>query len=130
MHYSALSSILRTGTALAYLPSGIFQTYTYNAPPPDSSATETPSQQGEEPDSSTCIEINLETLLQCLDIFGNAGVPNESKFKKKKNYNRDRDEDEEDELDDRYSKAPVEKSGKATAMQMSYAGQGHPLVVL
>jgi cell cycle checkpoint protein len=68
-------------------------------------------------------EIDLTTLLQCLNIFGNAGtaVPSKSGQTREEYY-----DSETPHM--RFKSKP--KEDRATALRMTYAGSGYPLVLV
>ena len=86
---------------------------------------------------NTTFEVPLNTLLECLNIFGTAsgniissGNSNSGKFKKRKE-NASEDEGDGQGRDSR----PIEHyfgggTEKRTGMRLSYNGAGHPLTVL
>ncbi|KAI0685681.1 Rad1-domain-containing protein [Cerioporus squamosus] len=134
------------GTAFVF--KHVFDEFIYNpeADPPtqDSERSHQERQEGE--DTNTAFEIPLNTLMDCLNIFGTAGaMPGSSSKKKKKGGDAD-DEDagggigggrkdkgkgradaaaDNSRLDQWF--APAKGT---TGMRMSYAGRGHPLTLL
>lgn len=101
-----------------------------------------PSQVSEnDADPSTMFEISLDTLLECLNIFG-TGFSAISQFalenRKKKSWKRESDESGEDRP--RRKKGPKGNAtldqyfssvgGKKTGMRLSYRGAGYPLVLI
>ncbi|KAI0737871.1 Rad1-domain-containing protein [Daedaleopsis nitida] len=124
----------RSLAATAFVFSHVFDEYIYN--PEAAQATQEPEPSQEEiEEMSTVFEIPLNTLLECLNIFGTAGLA----VSKKKNGNddddisglprrRDKGKGRADEGNSRLDQwfAP----GKGTGMRMSYPGPGHPLTLL
>lgn len=109
--------------ANAYLTASIFENYTFNVPQPerpDPNATpeSTPEPEPIDEVKPVTFEISLSTLLECLNIFGNAGGVSASSFTEKKSSFRKNHEERE------------VSHGSATAMRMSYAGIGEPLILL
>lgn len=121
----------------AYVFADIFDEYAYT---PEASVSSTQAstqemetdQDDEQAQESTSFEIPLNTLLECLNIFGTASgssLPSGSKFKKWKDGGGSGDEMGEG------GQMRVEHyfgggSEKRTGMRLTYNGAGHPLVVL
>lgn len=105
-------------TANAYLKKSTFDEYTFTPP---LFSTPTPTQDdGYEDDGGPprCrFGINLATLLECLNIFGNAGGGSGASSGEKGSGGRERDEDKAGE------------GGGTTSLVMSYGGEGEPLVL-
>lgn len=89
--------------------------------------------------------ISLSTMLECLNIFGNAGVSNSNPFKKdydddggetgrKRARGGDRDDDEDGGnrrgKNRRESGASGGNEEKQTSLRLSYKGVGEPLIML
>jgi len=89
--------------------------------------------------------ISLSSMLECLNIFGNAGVASSNPFKK--DYGNDDDhhgggagrkrrrgDDTEDEGDGNWrgGRRQVDSRGdeKQTSLKLTYKGVGNPLVML
>ncbi|KAG5642405.1 hypothetical protein DXG03_002837 [Asterophora parasitica] len=126
----------RTLLGTAFIFSDIFDEYAYHSESPSIEA----SQSSEDADlvDNVAFEIPLNTLIECLNIFGTAGPapPNASsntnKFKK---WKKPGDSDNED--DDRGVRGGSRidsyftgGSEKGTGMRMTYAGSGNPLTLL
>jgi cell cycle checkpoint protein len=133
--------------ATAYIFGSIFEEYQYH--PEKTPDREDGGEEEEEPSSS--LEIPLNTLTDCLNIFGTAGAPSLSTFPKHKQWRRADDNDDRDRDDNNNDDAPQNRGGhrqatttnggfridqyfsgseKRTGMRMSYAGPGHPLTLL
>lgn len=101
--------------ANAYLKFSTFSSYTFNPPP---QASPTPSHQDDNsfdpppPDEPRCrFGVSLTTLLECLNIFGNAGGGlGTNTFGADDGTKGDR--------------------GGTTSLEMRYAGEGEPLIIL
>lgn len=137
---------IHTGTA--YISEDIFDEYTYNHPPspqsrrncsPTSSQTEDSDHEAEtdETEESSAFEIPLNTLLECLNIFGTAGpLPSiGNSTTKERKWRRAEDDDDRDREEDR--RGPIDnyftsggKDDKKTGMRMSFVGAGYPLTLL
>ena len=91
--------------AIAFIPTSIFNSYTFNQP---------------EDDQPACFEVSLDGLLQCLNIFGNATTGSSApSMQIKRRWAGEGDGQDDD--------APV-KGGKAsTSMRMEWKGHGYPL---
>lgn len=131
----------------AYITSDIFDEYKYSPPSRRSPPAPPSSSQAEdsdyEPDSnsadSSAFEIPLNTIIECLNIFGTAGpVSNGSNISggangKQRKWRR-ADDDSGNEAEDR--RGPLDnyvwsrKDEKRTGMRMSFAGAGYPLTLL
>lgn len=122
----------------AYIPLIMFDEYKYNPLIQE----DQPSQDSEnDTDPSTMFEISLDTLLECLNIFG-TGFSAISQFalenRKKKSWKRESDDSGEDRP--RRKKGPKGNAtldqyfssvgGKKTGMRLSYRGAGYPLVLI
>ncbi|KAJ7243420.1 Rad1/Rec1/Rad17 [Mycena haematopus] len=136
----------RTLLATAYIFSHVFDEYTYNSETPTAPRDSQTSDPEEEDNSA--FEIPLNTLIECLNIFGTAGssgagVGNATgKYNKWKRAEDGSDQERDDDngrgrrssngtggprgLDNYFSSA----SDKGTGMRMSYAGSGFPLTLL
>ncbi|KAI0648329.1 Rad1/Rec1/Rad17 [Trametes meyenii] len=98
--------------------------------------------------SATAFEIPLGTLMDCLNVFGTAGLAPGTSQKKKKTRGDGDDSDDgagggngrangkgkgRADADDAGGNARLDQwfaPGKGTGMRMSYAGPGHPLTLL
>ncbi|ORY37884.1 Rad1/Rec1/Rad17 [Leucosporidium creatinivorum] len=110
----------RSIQAAAYLTSNSFASYSFTLEAP-ARASPTPStdSQDMEDDAPHCIfGISLSTVLECLNIFGNATASGGGGGKEWPR--RMSDQAELEKKDD----------GKVTSMRMSYSGEGEPLVLL
>ncbi|KAG5335492.1 hypothetical protein C0989_001222, partial [Termitomyces sp. Mn162] len=119
------------GTAFVF--SDIFDEYSYQSDAIQS------SQESEGAEINVGFEIPLNTLIECLNIFGTAGAPptNASiKYKKWKKAGNDSDHDDDD---DRRGRGRSEARGldayfsgpdKRTGMRLTYVGPGNPLTLV
>ncbi|KZT20264.1 Rad1-domain-containing protein [Neolentinus lepideus HHB14362 ss-1] len=111
----------RTMTGASFVDKRMFDEYQYNDP---GELVPTHSQEG----SSVAFEIRLSTLIECLNIFGTAGLASGSKFKKPRNVAGDADDDSDG------AGGTLDKffhgNTKGTGMRMSYAGSGYPLTLV
>ncbi|TFK46027.1 Rad1-domain-containing protein [Heliocybe sulcata] len=115
----------RTMTGDSYVHSWIFDEYEYNDPDFTQSQSQTQSSQA----TVVPFEIRLNTLIECLNIFGTAGLSSGSKQQHKKPRNNIGDDDDDSDRD-----GPLDKffqgNTKGTGMRMSYAGAGYPLTLI
>lgn len=119
----------------------VFDEFEYNPEAARSSQDPEPSQEEDE-EQTTAFEIPLNTLMDCLNILGTAGVAPNSTSKKKKKADDDSDGGtgarRKDKGKGRADDLAAGNSrleqwftpGKGTGMRMSYAGPGHPLTLL
>ncbi|WWC69155.1 uncharacterized protein I206_103091 [Kwoniella pini CBS 10737] len=107
---------VRTLCAIAWIPTGLFTSFTYN--PPSTPAT---------------FELSLDALLQCLNIFGNAGASSGASTSTAQSRSKRRwagegevgvDEENEEYVSSRKGKE------KRTGMRMEWGGPGYDLSVL
>lgn len=132
----------RTLLGTAFIFADIFDEYSYHSENPASALPSQDSQNDEQLDNAA-FEIPLNTLIECLNIFGTAGpasmITNSSgKYKKWKKAGEDSDHDEDDEGGrgrGNGNARGIESyfgggSDKRTGMRMSYAGTGYPLTLL
>ncbi|KAI0806889.1 Rad1/Rec1/Rad17 [Fomes fomentarius] len=138
-----LSSIvlMHPNPATAFVFKHVFDEFEYNPEAARSSQDPKPSQEEDE-EQTTAFEIPLNTLMDCLNILGTAGVAPNSTSKKKKNADddsdggtgarrRDKGKGRADDLAAGNSRLEQWFTpGKGTGMRMSYAGPGHPLTLL
>lgn len=127
--------------ATAYIFADIFDEYVYRSEdelvPP---SQDNQSQNSQHPNAdNAAFEIPLNTLIECLNIFGTAGASGTSssnpKFQKWRHAD---DNNNSDDADDRNnSRGGVGRidqyfsgSEKRTGMRLSYAGAGYPLTLL
>jgi len=134
--------------ATAYVNADLFDEYTFSEPTshsvhnrqsqsPPSSPTENPDDEQE---VNVAFEIPLNTLIECLNIFGTAGaLPNSNihNGKKERKWRRADDDDEGGFGEDRETRTgPIDnyfsrgKDEKRTGMRMSFVGAGYPLTLL
>ena len=112
-------------SASAYLTAASFASYSFTLDPPPRASPALDDEEAEE-DSAYCVfGISLSTVLECLNIFGNAtpaGGGKEWMGKGEREGGRGGRRGGED----------IEKKddGKVTSMRMSYSGEGEPLVLL
>lgn len=136
----------------AFIFADIFDEYAYHSESPPQLQSSDSQDVAEEGDNAA-FEIPLNTLIECLNIFGTAGgAPSASgsgasgKYKKWKRAGDDSDQDRHnDDGDGGRDKGWRPGSGgasggieqyfsggseKRTGMRMSYAGAGYPLTLL
>lgn len=122
------SRLTKQPAASAYLTSASFSSYSFTKEAP-ARASPTPSNDSQdmEDEAPYCVfGVSLSTILECLNIFGNAGSSGGGKEwggkggEESGGRGRRRDEAELESKDD----------GKVTSLRMTYAGDGEPLVLL
>ncbi|KAG9098772.1 ssDNA endodeoxyribonuclease [Ceratobasidium sp. 370] len=123
----------RSLIANAYIPYTIFSSFIFNPPPTNPGASQDSDSQ-----PAVIFEVQLDVLLECLNIFGTAGgnlmskaggggSSGEPKTRGKgqgKGKGRDTVDLNVNRLDNYFT------SSKATALRMSYQGEGYPLTLL
>lgn len=138
------------GTAFVF--ADIFDEYEYHpeitsSQPAPSTPNANRDQEIDEEEVNAALEIPLNTLIECLNIFGTAGGasgPSEGRYRKWRKG--DESDDGGDDSDGEGGKGKGKRGGgaggrgldfffgggsdKRTGMRMSYAGAGHPLVLL
>lgn len=143
-----------TASATAYVDADVFDEFTYTHPPAparrqrlgsNSSQNENSENEGgeDEEGESVAFEIPLNTLIECLNIFGTAGpLPTANVGgKKERKWRRADDGDGDGDGDGNYgsgerTRGPIDnffgggKDDKRTGMRMSFAGPGYPLTLL
>ncbi|KAI0831692.1 Rad1-domain-containing protein [Trametes gibbosa] len=131
-------------SATAFVFSHVFDEFVYNPDAAQPSQSQ-PRAGGDGEPILTSFEIPLGALMECLNVFGTAGIAPGTSQKKKKQG----DGDESDgggggkradrkgkrraDADDAGGNATLDQwfaPGKGTGMRMSYAGPGHPLTLL
>lgn len=115
-----------TLTATAWIPTNLFDVFTYT-PPPSQEDGETPS------DEPSCFEISLDALLQCLNIFGNAGPAAgiTSSIRSKRKFAGEVDPQTGGDLDAGGEDARgLTRNKGRTGMRMSWRGPGYDLEML
>jgi len=147
-HLRVPASSYKLCTATAYVNADVFDEYTYTQPAssnhkrrsqsPSSSQAENSDDDQEE--ENVAFEIPLNTLIECLNIFGTAGTLSHSSThdgKKERKWKRAGDADEGGFGDEREgTRGPIDnyfrgsKDEKRTGMRMSFAGAGYPLTLL
>ena len=146
----------RSILATAYVFKEIFDEYKYhpdiNPQEPEPFSNDPDSSQNEEETYHVALEIPLNTLVECLNIFGTAGASASSAFQKYKQWRRaddrsDHDRDDEHANDDAPSRNRrrggagtgagagridqyFSSSEKRTGMRLTYAGAGCPLTLI
>lgn len=118
-------SLTHPSTASAYLTAASFASYTFSLAPPSPPPSPGSDDDDEDPSPYCVFGISLSTVLECLNIFGNATPTGGGKEwsgggEKKGGRRSGRGEEEIEKKDD----------GKITSLRMSYSGEGHPLVLL
>jgi cell cycle checkpoint protein len=126
--------------ATAYVFKDIFDEYDYHSINPTEPAGSYNSQNDET--ENAALEIPLNTLIECLNIFGTASTSSLSTFSKLKQWKRadDNSDNEGNEHDAPNRNRGVNGGGRIdqyfsgsenrTGMRLSYAGAGHPLTLL
>ena len=120
------------GKGAAFIQAHVFDEYRFLP-------NEQQTSSSQEPVVSECkFEVQLNTLIECLNIFGTAGVGATALAKQKSRGWKHSDEDS-DEPEDGERRRPVKNKGrginhfflsdKATGMRMSYNGLGYPLTL-
>lgn len=117
--------------AAAYIPSQIFDEFTYNPPVASPSASPTPPELSQA-EAQTVLEFPLRVFIDSLSIFSAGPAPSivEGRAKERR-WVRGRDNGGEDDVPRGRIEAyfgPV--SGKTVGMRLSYAGEGYPLSLL
>ncbi|CCO26338.1 cell cycle checkpoint protein [Rhizoctonia solani AG-1 IB] len=119
----------RSLIANAYIPYTLFSNYTFNPPSGDAAS----SQASDSQPPAAVFEVQLDVLLECLNIFGTAsgnllakgGAGTEQKPRgKAKGKGKEWADLNANRLDNYFT------SSKATALRMSYQGEGYPLTLL
>ncbi|CAL1703417.1 unnamed protein product [Somion occarium] len=152
----------RTLLAFAFIRNDIFDEYIYipmEEPEPEPQSSQETVDEDEEPTpprpKRTLFEVNLSTVIDCLNLFGTAGTSasavKKHRFKGWNQSAQDSDGDDdgtEDGSASRRGRTSKSASGmnasasantkidqfmsgstKGTALRMTYAGPGHPLVL-
>ncbi|TNY21469.1 Rad1/Rec1/Rad17 [Rhodotorula diobovata] len=152
----------RSLQAHAYISRDAFSSYAFSlspsdpaayvdAPAPRSSPSASPSPHPPTPPPYCQLTLSLSTVLECLNIFGNAGAGGGANPFKREGGREGEGEDEapggsgggwrgggrrrrSDEGEDGgrrgARKSAAQEEGKTTSLRVSYAGQGEPLVML
>lgn len=107
--------------ATAYLSSGLFAEFSYNAPQADLDAVLEDQTDGGEQQPTTVFELSLSDLLVCLNIYGNAGISVPGKAKES--------DEEAARRKERERMASIRGESLATQMRLLYAGSGSPLIL-
>lgn len=124
---------IRRFLATAYIFADIFDEYAYHS-------EVAPSQQSQDDGvDNIAFEIPLNTLIECLNIFGTAGAHSSSttsgaKRWKKQGEDKGSDEEEEGEGVNNKRRGIAQYFGtgseKNTGMRLTYEGAGFPLTLL
>ncbi|KAF7294675.1 hypothetical protein MIND_01004500 [Mycena indigotica] len=137
----------RTLLATAYIFSEIFDEYTYNSDSTEQTVAHSQGSDGDESqklEENAAFEISLNTLIECLNIFGTAGNNSTAKQGRFTQWKQDGGSDDEVDADEddnargkdrrRSTAKGIDQyfggSGKGTGMRMSYPGSGYPLTLL
>lgn len=130
-----------TSAVAAYVRKELFEEFEYNP---------VQAEDEDDPGAGTMISFQLSTLLECLNIFGTATGPPNGGFSKAPRQSWQRANEGSDNEGDtqtnrqsggnrRGNQANTNgridaffprSDGKGTGMRISYAGEGHPLVLL
>jgi cell cycle checkpoint protein len=137
------SSKSSSHTARAYIPFSLFDEYKYKPDPHEAQSSQDADPEGE---VITTFTIPLDTLLECLNIFGTGSSSlSQASLESRKRKKWKKDSDESDEDKGRRGKgrkggppkgnATIDQyfwsnSEKKTGMRMSYSGSGHPLTLI
>ena len=132
--------------ATAYVFKDTFDEYAYH---PENPSEPTLSHDSESSQTdhveNAAVEIPLNTLIDCLNIFGTASAPSSLNASKYKTWRRADDGSDHDRDDNRARDRNRQRGNegangridqyfsgpeKRTGMRMSYAGMGHPLTLL
>ncbi|KAG7453030.1 Rad1-domain-containing protein [Guyanagaster necrorhizus] len=122
----------RTLLGTAYIFSDVFDEYEYNSESPGS------TQDSADDEDNAAFEVPLNTLIECLNIFGTAGGTNynasgggrHNRWKKVGDNDDGDDGDDDDGGRGKIQQFFGGSSEKRTGMRMSYAGAGYPLTLL
>jgi cell cycle checkpoint protein len=138
----------RSLLGIAFIFSEVFDEYTYHpeppraARPPKSEPSQTDPNASQTEEDNAAFEIPLNTLIECLNIFGTAGAINamaaisgaggaSSNSKQAKKWRRAGDGDSDGEgrvgLEAYFGPNAGEKR---TGMRLSYLGAGYPLTLI
>ncbi|CCM05792.1 uncharacterized protein FIBRA_08025 [Fibroporia radiculosa] len=132
----------RTLLATAYIFKGLFNEFNYHPELPQD-AGDHDEQEQEVPNIS--FEIQLQTLIECMNIFGTAGgsaIPSGNKYRRwhqdaNSDNENDRGEGASNRSNNRSNKTPANGRidqyfghEKGTGMRLTYAGSGFPLTLL
>ncbi|KAF8522074.1 Rad1/Rec1/Rad17 [Hysterangium stoloniferum] len=137
----------KTLTGQAYIPMSMFDEFKYKRHTTDVSQEQDPDQERDqdsdnESDAEATFDIPINTLLECLNIFGTGFSVAVTDNKKRRKWKQGSDESDEETGLGRNKKTVPPKNnatieqfffssgGKKTGMRMSYAGVGHPLVLI
>ncbi|GMK54043.1 hypothetical protein CspeluHIS016_0106290 [Cutaneotrichosporon spelunceum] len=95
---------VRSLCATAWIPTNVFDSFSWTGEP-------------------ACFEISLDALLQCLNIFGNAGAGGGTlpSVGRRRRWAGDGEDDESEWRSSR---------GRSTGMRMSWSGPGYPLSII
>ncbi|TFY65021.1 hypothetical protein EVJ58_g2227 [Rhodofomes roseus] len=129
--------------ATAFIFKGIFDEYSYHpeAEPSSQAQSSQPAAQPQEEGEPTAFEVPLNTLIECLSIFGNAGSSSSNtKHRLWHTGNSDQEDNQEEgssnRANSRQNKGPANGridqyfgGDKGTGMRLSYVGAGHPLTM-
>lgn len=130
-----------TSAVAAYVRKELFEEFEYNP---------VQAEDEDDPGAGTMISFQLSTLLECLNIFGTATGPPNGGFSKAprqswqranegSDYEGDTQTNRQSGGNRRGNQANTNgridaffprSDGKGTGMRISYAGEGHPLVLL
>lgn len=129
-----LNKLYHASTATSYIYPDHFDEWSYNV-----DGLEAAPSQLSAPDvdrESTTLEIPLNTLIECLNIFGTANISSSSTSSKHKKWRRASD-GSDDERGEEGRPANANRldqyfgsNEKRTSMRLSYAGPGHPLTLI
>ncbi|KAG7086489.1 hypothetical protein E1B28_002438 [Marasmius oreades] len=145
----------RTLLGTAYIFSDVFDEYEYHSESLKTRSLQHPQSQQDEEDidiENTAFEIQLNTLIECLNIFGTAGGTGSSGSGKRVQLKQDDEEESSDNQGDNNERNGFRRqsngrkktgqggntsldlffnrSDRRTSMRMTYLGEGSPLTLL
>ncbi|KAI0956686.1 hypothetical protein AcW1_005304 [Taiwanofungus camphoratus] len=140
----------RTLLATAFIFAPVFDEFEHHPERAPPSSQQSSDSEGDDIETqNTAFEIPLNTLIECLNIFGTAGGSSTSTTTKYRRWRRPDDSDHEDQNDEgqgpsgrNQSRSGTNKglvnsridqhfgSERGTGMRLSYTGAGHPLTLL
>ncbi|MBW0518599.1 hypothetical protein O181_058314 [Austropuccinia psidii MF-1] len=125
----------KTLQAHAYLEKSAFTDWEFNPPLADNRdknqsqlenlQNEETEAENEEEEVEVKFEVSLTALIECLNVFGTA-----TSQKSSKNFNQDHDHQNEKSHSKMWDDRLKSKKQPASAIRISYDGEGHPLVLL
>ncbi|KAF7768069.1 hypothetical protein Agabi119p4_7312 [Agaricus bisporus var. burnettii] len=124
----------RTVTGTAFVFSDVFDEYVYHS---ENSDAEGQAQSSQTELDIIAFEVSLNTLIDCLNIFGTAGLATSTGGSSNRRWKRPGEGSDHESGDDHDARARANRiepfvgaSEKHTGMRMTYAGSGYPLTLL